>query len=175
MKPHVEECVSPEDIPSVQNRIELEGKWGTVVCLPAPLYEKKAVNVNVVSPFNSPEAENARRFSASKWNEDVGDGIVMDADRYAADSGYIVSPYKQPSIDVAAADENCNDLSDFRSMNIAGDEPSPFRPRLLLSNSSDSLKIEPTQSFSTSTFESVSSVSVKAHEFLRDYKLLGRK
>ncbi len=177
LKPHVEECVSPEDIPSVQNRIELEGKWGTVVCLPAPLYEKKAVNV--VSPLNSPspESENARHFSGSKWNEDVDDEIVMDAERYAADSGYIVSPYKQPSIEVATADDTCNDndLCDFRSMNITGDQPSPFRPRLLLSNSSDSLKIEPTQSFPTSTFESVSSVSVKAHEFLRDYKLLGRK
>ena len=45
----VEECILPEDIPSFQDRIELEKKRGTLVCLPAPLYENKAVNV--VSPF----------------------------------------------------------------------------------------------------------------------------
>ena len=176
LKPHVEECISPEDIPSVQDRIELEGKRGTVVCLPAPLYEKKAVNV--VSPLNSPGAEDVSHFSfsaaASKWNEDVDGGIVMNAESYAADSGYIVSHYKQPSTEAAAvtADDDCKDLSDFRSMNGTGGQPSPFRPRLP-SNGSDSLQIEHAQSFST--FTSVSSVSVKAHEFLRDYNLLGRK
>ena len=177
LKPYVEECISPEDIPSVQNRIELEGKRGTVVCLPAPLYEKKAVNV--VSPLNSPDAEDVRQFSAaasaSKWN-DVDDGIVTDAERYAADSGYIVSHYKQPFIQGAAAtvDDDCKDLSDFRCMSGAGagGQPAPFRPRLS-SNGSDSLQIEQTQSFST--FTSVSTVSVKAHEFLRDYNLFGRK
>ena len=174
LKPHVEECISPEDIPSVQNRIELEGKRGTVVCLPAPLYEKKAVNV--VSPFNSSEAEDVRHFNAaaSRWNEDVDGGMVTDAERYAADSGYIVSHYKQPSIQVAAAtvDDDCKDLSDFRCMNDLVGQPTPFRPRLS-SNGSDSLQIEQTQSFST--FTSVSTVSVKAHEFLRDYNLFGRK
>lgn len=181
LKPHVEECISPEDIPSVQGRIELEGKKnrGTVVCLPAPLYEKKAA-VNVVSPFNSPE-DVSHHSSVSKWDEDIDGGqvdAVSYAENYAADSGYIFNHYK-PSAETAAvvaatSDEDCNiDLSDFHSMNGLSGQLSLLRPRLPSNGSDSLLQIEHSPSFSTLT--SVSSVSVKANEFLRDYNLLGRK
>ena len=168
LKPHVEECISPEDIPRARNKIVSDGKRGTVVCLPAPLYEKKAVNV--VSPINSPE--DASHYSiASKWKDEDG-GIVMNAESYAADAGYIVTHKKQfPYLTAATIDE---ELSDYHGINVASAQPSPFRPRLPSNSSDHNLQIEPAQSFATFT-SSVSSVSVKAHDMLRDYNLLGKK
>lgn len=42
LAPQVEERVCLEDVPGIQDRIELEGTKGTIVCLPTTLFEKKA-------------------------------------------------------------------------------------------------------------------------------------
>ena len=42
IRPQVKECVEIEDIEAVQDRVEVAGKDGTIVCLPTALYEKKS-------------------------------------------------------------------------------------------------------------------------------------
>jgi len=144
----------------VQNRLEsMDGKkhGGTIVCLPAPLYEKKkaAMNNNVVSSFNNYSSDDISKG----WYEDCDDAVSY-ADSYAADSGYIASHYKVT-----------NQVNDWDNVN-------PIRPRLSshdagsLASSSSGLAaggrtIEWSQSFSTHT-SSVSNVSVaKANDSRR--------
>ena len=45
LKPNITECIKSEDVAGVQDRIELLGKKGTVVCLPTALYKKKTYDV----------------------------------------------------------------------------------------------------------------------------------
>ena len=45
LRPQVQECIEIEDIEAVQDRVEVAGKDGTIVCLPTALYEKKSKQV----------------------------------------------------------------------------------------------------------------------------------
>ena len=46
LKPNIAKCIIDlEEVPEVQDMIELLGKKGIVVCLPTALYEKKACHV----------------------------------------------------------------------------------------------------------------------------------
>ena len=110
--------------------------------------------------FNSPEDNASHYSSVSKWDNedmDVGGEVVMDAEdyasNYAANLGYIVNYYKPSAAEAAtAADDDCEDLSDFCSMIGTGGQPSPFRrPRLPLNGSDSLLQIEHSQSFSSFT------------------------
>lgn len=85
-------CTSEEEVADIQNRIELVGKNGTIVCLPTALFEKKAHQV--VSYDNSTKKDH---FAVSTKDDQEEHG-------YATDSGY-VNNSAPPS-----------DLSDFHSM-----------------------------------------------------------
>lgn len=77
LTPQVEERVCLEDVPGVQDRIELEGKQGTIVCLPTTLFEKKANMVEAVKPKSrNPGSSTTEQQNRSRRNS------------YADDSGY---------------------------------------------------------------------------------------
>lgn len=121
LKPNVTECINLEEVGEVQERIELLGKKGTVVCLPTALYEKKAYAV--VAPQNYPKRD--------QHGFPVLDGSDFDSDplqSYASDAGYVKVAHHQPS----------DTLSDFNRM-----------PRTSIDNGSASLPVLPeTSSYS---------------------------
>jgi hypothetical protein len=72
IKPYVAECITLDDVAGVQDRIELLGNKGTVVCTPTALYEKKVCK--------SPDIVSRDSF----------DSLADDfAHKYAVDAGYI--------------------------------------------------------------------------------------
>lgn len=123
LTPQVEERVCLEDVSGVQDRIELEGKQGTIVCLPTTLFEKKSrfaggapkSKSRINQPISSAEQGHSRR------NSDQSHLSSQDIFNYAADSGYI-----KPNYDA---------LSDFNFLTPKPQEdesvatPSPFLDR----------------------------------------------
>lgn len=81
LRPHVKECVEIEDIEEVQNRVEVTGKDGTIVCLPTALYEKKSKDV--IAERHIPSNNKPSKIQTQDHFSD-----------YAALSGYVqpVSP-----------------------------------------------------------------------------------
>ena len=98
VKPNVSECIGLEEVNGVQDRIELLGKKGTIVCLPTALYEKKVYFVN---PQNSPCRD---QLGFPVMDSDFSDDLI---ESYATDAGYVKA---------AAAHDT---LSDFHSMRDA--------------------------------------------------------
>jgi NADPH:quinone reductase-like Zn-dependent oxidoreductase len=117
LNPEVEERVCLEDVPGVQDRIELEGKQGTIVCLPTTLFEKKANMVAAVKPKSRNQPTSGIEQSASHHNS--------NSNSYAVDSGYT-----RPTYDT---------LSDFNFLT-----PKPFEDE---SNSSHSPFLDQVTSF----------------------------
>ncbi|KAK1732311.1 zinc-binding dehydrogenase [Skeletonema marinoi] len=118
LSPQVEERVCLEDVPGVQDRIELEGKQGTIVCLPTTLFEKKARVVGALKSKNRSSQTSAEQ-SHSRRNSDTSSTSRpnnQDITSYAADSGYI-----RPNYDT---------LSDFNFLT-----PKPFEDESSTSNS----------------------------------------
>ena len=72
IKPMVAECITLDDVAGVQDRIELLGNKGTVVCTPTALYEKKVCKSPEIVP----------RDSIDSIEDDL-------AHKYAVDAGYI--------------------------------------------------------------------------------------
>ncbi|KAL7536689.1 hypothetical protein ACHAXR_007337 [Thalassiosira sp. AJA248-18] len=104
LKPNVNECIGLEDVAGVQDRIELLGKKGTIVCLPTALYEKK---VYVVNPNNSPSRDQ-QGFPVVEGSDFNAFSSPSDKDpvhTYACDAGY-----------VKAATQPYDTLSDFHYM-----------------------------------------------------------
>lgn len=81
LKPNVTECIGLEEVAGAQDRIELVGNEGIIVCLPTALYEKKVqVSSDALSLVNS--TRNDRKGFLVESNDD------NPADTYASDSGY---------------------------------------------------------------------------------------
>ncbi|KAL9183115.1 hypothetical protein ACHAXT_004902 [Thalassiosira profunda] len=117
LKPNVIECVGLEDIAGVQDRIELLGKEGSIVCLPTALYERKVVV--------SPKSDSNRGQTGFPGAAD-GD-VVTPEDRavqdYASDAGYSTPAFEA--------------LSDFNRMKGATESTgantdNPATPNLFL-------------------------------------------
>jgi hypothetical protein len=89
LKPTVAECITLEEVAGVQDRIEVLGTKGTVVCMPTALYEKKACH-NI-----SPE------FLPRDINDFIDDDLT---NKYAVDAGYVKDTHA------------CDTLSDFHRM-----------------------------------------------------------
>jgi len=112
LKPDVDECINLEEVAEAQDRIELLGKRGTIVCLPksaTPLYDKKAQHV--ISPVSSPRRDQQgfpveSEFNTPPYNDDP-------VHTYASDAGYIRGA------------QACDTLSDFHCMSASASAPSP--------------------------------------------------
>ena len=85
IKPNVNECIGLEDVKGVQDRIELLGKKGTIVCLPTALYEKK---ISVVSPGNSSRRDQ-QGFPVAESDGNVFSHSGDPLHKYASDAGYV--------------------------------------------------------------------------------------
>ena len=83
LEPQVEERVCLEDVPGVQDRIELEGKQGTIVCLPTTLFEKKA---NMVATVSKQKGKNGSGSTDRSISSKTSSPVMNDS--YAIDSGY---------------------------------------------------------------------------------------
>jgi NADPH:quinone reductase-like Zn-dependent oxidoreductase len=81
LNPEIEERVCLEDVPGIQDRIELEGKHGTIVCLPTTLFEKKANTVAAIKSRSRNQPTSDTEQSTSCRNS------------YAVDSGYVRPTY----------------------------------------------------------------------------------
>ena len=89
LKPTVAECITLEEVAGVQDRIEVLGTKGTVVCMPTALYEKKACHN--ISPESPP------RYLPDFIDDDL-------TSKYAVDAGYVKDTHA------------CDALSDFHRM-----------------------------------------------------------
>lgn len=105
LKPPVAECITLEEVSGVQDRIEVLGMKGTVVCMPTALYEKKACH-NISHEF---------------LPRNLLDLIDDDStNKYAVDAGYVKDTHA------------CDTLSDFHRMHDHADtfpkvqEASPY-------------------------------------------------
>ncbi|KAL7548440.1 hypothetical protein ACHAWF_011749 [Thalassiosira exigua] len=119
LKPNVNECIGLEEVADVQDRIELLGKKGTIVCLPTALYEKKAYIVEK----KTTAAENpirgdpqGYRVGESKFNQSEPD--------YASDAGYVKATQE--------FDPSYPTLSDFHRMNEAEKSPPEVHENTLM-------------------------------------------
>ena len=116
LTPLVEERVCLEDVPGVQDRIELEGKRGTIVCLPTTLFEKKANMVGALKPKSKSNHPSSSQ-SSNAQNASPRSSQDLDMDNYAADSGYIRPNYDTLSdfnfLTPKPAEEDGNGLSQF--------------------------------------------------------------
>eukprot|EP00569_Conticribra_weissflogii_P020523 CAMPEP_0171431158 /NCGR_PEP_ID=MMETSP0881-20121228/7062_1 /TAXON_ID=67004 /ORGANISM="Thalassiosira weissflogii, Strain CCMP1336" /LENGTH=938 /DNA_ID=CAMNT_0011951395 /DNA_START=110 /DNA_END=2923 /DNA_ORIENTATION=- len=132
LKPNVSERITLEEVPDVQDRIELHGKSGSIVCLPfktateTSLYERKAFAPNVISPHNSQRIPSIRNRMDSGYHL-IGDACLetnnnnhFDQPRtsgtegpefkYEVDAGYVKDQSNQPPTD---------GLSDFNILNVS--------------------------------------------------------
>ena len=126
LKPNVNERICLEEVQDVQDRIELHGKQGTIVCLPfktateTALYEKKAFAPNVVSPHNR-ESQDDNREAAQHYDlkvhqaerelcntNDSGCDTNVTTFNYEVDAGYVTPKQLQTE-----------GLSDFHTMGEA--------------------------------------------------------
>ena len=96
LKPVVNEIVGLEEIAGVQDRIELLGKEGTIVCLPTAIYEKK-IAAAAASPKDCPRRD--RRDLPPPRRSDRA--CVDPLNAYASDAGYVTT------------ERAYDDLSDF--------------------------------------------------------------
>ncbi|KAL7494772.1 hypothetical protein ACHAWT_003345 [Skeletonema menzelii] len=121
LSPQVEERVCLEDVPGVQDRIELEGKQGTIVCLPTTLFEKKARCASVTKKSRNSQPTSSAEQGHTRRNSDNSHFSSQDITNYAVDSGYT-----RPNYDT---------LSDFNFLTPKPQEdesvstPSPFLDR----------------------------------------------
>jgi len=89
LKPPVADCITLEEVAGVQDRIEVLGTKGTVVCMPTALYEKKA----------------CPNISHESLPRDLHDCFDDDStNRYAVDAGYVKDTHA------------CDTLTDFHRM-----------------------------------------------------------
>ena len=134
LKPCVNECINLEEMTEVQDRIELLGKKGTIVCLPTALYEKKVYDYQVVSP-DGINKRDQHGFPLWEGGDDCGDEDEEESYSYASDAGYVKAP---PS--------SSDTLSDFHSMRSTSTQPMPR-------SSSDNLQALPEASSFTQQSE----------------------
>ena len=109
VKPFIAKCVDLEEVPEIQDTIELLGKKGTVVCLPTALYEKKACNV-VPPEISMKTDENGFLVLRDNYTAFRAKENTSDFD-YAIDAGY------------GATSQHGDTLSDFHQMR---DKQLPF-------------------------------------------------
>jgi len=152
LKPNVDECINLEEVSEVQDRIELLGKKGTIVCLPTALYEKKAHHV-VSSPPNSP------RRGETGFPGVVNDIVYNDnendhKDSYASDAGYVT---KAPS----------DTLSDFHSMRT---RTHTRKPSSLTSDTSELLPALPEASPYTQRADNLNRPTI--NDFMQDTSII---
>lgn len=151
LKPKVDECINLEEVSEVQDRIELLGKKGTLVCLPTALYEKKAYHVS--SPPNSP------RRGETGFPGVVNDIVYNDnendhKDSYASDAGYVT---KAPS----------DTLSDFHSMRT---RTHTRKPSSLTSDTSELLPALPEASPYTQRTDNLNRPTI--NDFMQDTSII---
>lgn len=107
LKPNISECIGLEDMAGVQDRIELLGKPGTIVCLPTALYEKKTFVDHESSPKKGLDAHGFPLLENASNRINIHDDEVENT--YAFDAGYIKPA--SPAHDI---------LSDFHHMRDVG-------------------------------------------------------
>ena len=115
LKPRVTECINLEEMTEVQDKIELLGKKGTIVCLPTALYEKKVYEYQVVSPDGGITKRDQHGFPLWEGGDDSDDEDEEESYSYASDAGYVKAP-PSPLSDT---------LSDFHSMRSTPTQPMP--------------------------------------------------
>lgn len=108
LKPRVTECINLEEMTEVQERIELLGKKGTIVCLPTALYEKKVYEYGFTKL-------DQHGFPLWEGGDDSDDEDEEESYSYASDAGYVKAP-PSPLSDT---------LSDFHSMRSTSTQPMP--------------------------------------------------
>jgi len=99
LKPNITECISLDEIAGVQERIEIQGKMGTVICLPFALSEKKSHRgIDQESPRSgTPEMLPSMKTRSINLHHqrERQDNF---ANNYAVDSGYVKETHINDSL-----------------------------------------------------------------------------
>jgi hypothetical protein len=115
LKPNITECISLDEIAGVQERIEIQGKMGTVICLPFALSEKKSYrSIDQESPRSgtsssgrraqqeSPRSQESHRSGTPEMTyhqrERQERQVDNFANNYAIDSGYVKETHINDSL-----------------------------------------------------------------------------
>lgn len=154
LKPNITECISLDEIAGVQERIEIQGKMGTVICLPFALSEKKSYrSIDQESPRSGIPKMPSMKTQSMNLHHQRRERQDNFANNYAVDSGYLKESHINDS------------LSDFHRMHDHG-KFSNIIQKKQTSLSSDLMR------YSSSTSESEKICSDSKEDFLHHLSLL---